>query len=153
HRDVRSFLWLEHGRRDVVYALRMLRSHWGFSLAVIVMLSLGIGANATIFSALHGLVLEQIPVRDPGTLVRLRYVGDNDMAIESMNYGPGERATFSYPIIEQFRAANQTLTDFSASAPYPPVDLLVNGVPDVATAFVASGNYFGMLGVTASLGR
>jgi hypothetical protein len=45
-----------------------------------VSLALGIGANTALFSAINGLYLRKLPVREPDTLVRLRWVGRNDMA-------------------------------------------------------------------------
>jgi hypothetical protein len=57
--------------RDVPYAFRTLRNSPGFSLTVIVTLALCVGANATVLSALHGLVLKGHPFESGERLVQL----------------------------------------------------------------------------------
>ena len=56
-------------------------------------------------------------------------------------------------MFQQLRADNQTMTDLLACAPNGRVSVVVDGHADIANAFIASGNYFQMLGVSASLGR
>ena len=57
-----SIPWLDHLQQDVRYAVRALRRSPGFSLAVIVTLGLGIGANAAIFSAVDRLLFRAPPL-------------------------------------------------------------------------------------------
>ena len=146
--------------KDLRYGLRMLLHAKGWTAVVVLSLALGIGANTAIFSAMNGMLLTRIPVKDPDSLVRLRYAGRNQMATSSSDYGvarrPGAedvRTTFSYPMYQQFLKDNQTMADVLACAPDGRVNVAVNGQAELATAFVASGNYFRVLGVDASLGR
>lgn len=133
----------------------------GWTAVVLLSLALGIGANTAIFSAINGLLIKQIPVEDPDTLVRLRWGGRNDMVTNSSDYGFSSRgadglntrATFSYPMYQQFVADNRTMSDMLACAPYGRVNAVVDGHAELATAFVSTGNYYRMLGVTARLGR
>lgn len=55
--------------QDVRFAIRSARAHMGFSAVVVATLGLGIGANATIFSVVHGLVLNPFPFPDPDRIV------------------------------------------------------------------------------------
>jgi predicted permease len=147
--------------RDLRLGVRTLLQAKGWTAVIVVSLALGIGANTALFSAVNGLLLKKLPVKDPDRLVRLRYAGRNDMVNASSSYGfSGKdalgrdiRPTFSYPMYQQFRKDNQTLADLFADAPIGEVNVVVNGQADVARAHLSTGNYYRMLGVTARLGR
>jgi predicted permease len=142
--------------QDVRYAGRVLVQNKGWTLMVVLSLALGIGANAAIFSGINAALLRKLPVDDPDHLVRFRYVGKNDMATSSSEYGylPKDvRGTFSYPMYEQMLKNNQTLTDLIASAPQGNVNLVLDGQAELASAFISSGNFYPVLGIKAMLGR
>jgi putative ABC transport system permease protein len=64
---------------DLRLALRSLAARPAFALLVVLTLGLGIGANAAIFSAVHGLLLRPAPFKDPERLVRVTTVrGEED---------------------------------------------------------------------------
>ena len=67
--------------------------------------------------------------------------------------GQNVRTTFSYPMFQQFVADNQTMTDLFACAPFGRVNVVVDGQAEIATAFISTGNYYQVLGVSARLGR
>jgi predicted permease len=140
----------------------MLLNAKGWTAVVVASLALGIGANAALFSAVDGILLTKIPVTDPDTLVRFRWVGRNDMVTSSSDYGSinvaaygGQRVrtTFSYPMFKQFVADNRTLTDLFACAPFGNTNIVVDGRAELARGFLASGSYFSVLGINARLGR
>ena len=148
--------------KDLRHAARMLTHVKGWTAVVVLSLGLGIGANTALFSAVNGMLLTKIPARDPDTLVRLRWTGRNDMVTSSSDYGSIDRArygginvrtTFSYPMYQQFVADNGAMTEVAAFAPFSRVNAIVNGQAELANAFVSSGNYYRMLGVSARLGR
>src|SRR3954464_736092 len=146
---------------DLRHAARMLLNNKGWTAVVVLSLGLGIGANAAIFSAVNAMLLTRVPVKDPDSLVRLRWAGRNDMVTSSSEYGfvatgpNGERVrtTFSYPVFKQFVADNKTMSDVFACAPYGRLNVVVDGQAELAGAFLSTGNYYQALGVGARLGR
>jgi predicted permease len=146
--------------QDLRQGLRMLLQSKGWTAMVVLSLALGIGANTAIFSAVNGLLLRKLPVEDPDTLVRLTFAGQNEMANSTSGYGNLNsmngvpmRASFPYPMFQQLRKDNQTMTDMFAGAPVGVMNVVVDGQAEIATAYLATGNFHGMLGVKAVIGR
>jgi predicted permease len=133
----------------------------GWTSVVLVSLALGIGANTALFSAMNGLLLRKLPVNEPDTLVRFRSAGPNEMRTDTLVYGftatdsRGRQLdpTFSYPMYRQLAENNRTLSDLFACAPIGNVNVIVNGHAEIASALLASGNFYQALGVAARLGR
>jgi putative ABC transport system permease protein len=78
--------WITDLRQDLRYAVRLLVQGRGWTAVVVSLLALGIGANAALFSATDALLFSSLPVRDPGSLVRLHWAGPNDLATEHDEY-------------------------------------------------------------------
>ncbi len=140
-RDARGTRWLEDLSRDVRYAFRMMRRSPAFTLAAILSLAIGIGANAAIFSISDALLMRPLDVPRPQELYFLNHAG-----YSSPNY------RFSYPSYlrtqqavpdVQFAVANW-LTRFQIDRE--------NG-SELATGQLVSGNWFDVLGVKAAAGR
>src|SRR5688500_12621781 len=71
-REARVMTWLESLARDLQYGIRSLRRERLATAAVMVMLALGIGGNAAIFTLLNAVWLQPLPYRDPGRIVTLQ---------------------------------------------------------------------------------
>ena len=146
--------------RDLRLAVRVLLGTKAWTLVVLLSLALGIGANTALFTAVNGLLLQTVSVHEPERLVRFNHAGRNDMVRNSNDYGysgtsgtRNVRSTFSFPMIEQLRAANTTLTGLAAGVPMGSLNVLVNGDAQLATGYQATGNYFTVIGVPAVVGR
>src|SRR5690242_6665274 len=72
HREARSFSWIHDLKRDIRYALRTLTKSAGFTLAVITILGIGIGANTAMFSVLNGVILKPLEYVDADRIVRVQ---------------------------------------------------------------------------------
>ena len=57
--------------QDVKFAVRMLGKAPGFTAVAVLSLTLGIGANTTIFTLAKAIFLQSVPVKDPSTLMVL----------------------------------------------------------------------------------
>ena len=132
----------------------------GWTLVVLLSLAIGIGATTALFTAVNGLLLQTIPVRDPDSLVSLKWTGKNDMVRSSSDYGfstphngQNVRSTVSYAIYQQLRSANKTLTDVIGGTSLESFNFSSNGSSEIATSFGVTGNYFKVLAVSATAGR
>lgn len=70
-RDRRRMRWFTDLAQDASYALRTFRRTPGFTITVVLMLAVGIGANTAIFGIVDAVLLKMLPVRDPSALFRV----------------------------------------------------------------------------------
>src|SRR5438876_399648 len=132
---------------DIRYAIRTLVKTPAFTLAAIVSLALGIGANTTIFTLLNTLFLNPLPVERPSELVGVLTVAGRN-ATQFGNLLP-----LSYPNLKDFRARNTVLTDLAGYSPALPLSLSTSQRVERVFAQLVTGNYFDLLGVRPAAGR
>jgi putative ABC transport system permease protein len=56
---------------DLRYAFRLIRQNWGFSLTVIAILALCIGANTAVLAVVNGAMLRPLPYPEPDRLTQI----------------------------------------------------------------------------------
>ena len=128
--------------RDIRYGLRMLlRSRWS-SLAALLTLTLGIGANTAIFSAMNSLMLRPLPVRDAGRLA----------VIAPMLEGDDGYNKFSYLDFRDLREQTETMSGMLAYS-LAILGLETAGHAEPIVISEVSGNFFQALGLEPALGR
>lgn len=137
-----STLW-----QDLFYAGRRLGRSPGFTLAAVLTLALGIGANTAVFQLVEAVQLRALPVRDPGGLVEVR-IADMEAARGSFGWHAG----LTHPIWEELRRRQEAVAGIFAWSPGR-LRLESKGEPRFASAILASGGFFETLGVQAALGR
>ena len=127
-------------RQDLRYAVRLFTKSPGFTFVAVVVLALGIGANTAIFSLVNGALLRPLSgVSNPDELVLLE---------RSRN---GRASSSGYPDYADYRDNNTTLAGLAAHCGTPLT--FDNGQAERLRGDLVTGNYFGLLGVKAALGR
>jgi putative ABC transport system permease protein len=143
YRETRGLPMIEAFWQDMRFALRMLRRDPGFSLLAILCLTLGIGANATVFSWIEGILLRPFP------LVAHQ---ERMMAVAGTNRGEPGHDDVSCPDYRDF-AKNCTLFDAFIVDRITGITLSTGDRAERAPASIVSSNYFDALGVHPILGR
>src|SRR5688500_19937287 len=79
--------WIRAIGRDIGFALRQFRRAPGFATGVVLSLGFGIGASATVYSWMPGVILRPLPeVLDPGRLATVRPELSNGIGISLDEY-------------------------------------------------------------------
>jgi len=152
-------LWIENVRRDVSFALRMLKKSPGFAAVAIGSLALGIGANTAIFSIAKAALLDRLHVPHPGEL-RLLAWHSGPHAVVHSSWGEWDTTpqgttstSFSYPVYQLLRKQNHQLADLFAFKNLGRVNVTAAGEAEVLQADLVSGNFYEQMGVRPQLGR
>jgi predicted permease len=132
--------------QDLRYTLRTLRRDVGFTTFAILIVGLGIGASATVFSVVNALVLRPLPFYEPE---RLAWITNHDS-------GGMSGATTQVKHLIDLRAQNQSFTDVAAYFAFYGVGdarLTSRGDPERLTSVPVTDNFFQLLGVQPEHGR
>jgi len=143
---VRSATWesfLETCWQDVRFGLRMLRKNPDFTAVVVLMLALGIGANAAIFNTANAVLWRTLPVADPQSLVRLIAVRQDRTEHESIPIGIAEELRRSRNIVSDVITRSDDGLSFSYKG----------GAAERVVGEVVSANFFDSLGIRPALGQ
>jgi predicted permease len=147
-RDVRGARWIESCMADVRFALR----HFGraplTAITLVLVLALGIGVNAALFSILQALTMRPAPgVPDDRALVRIR-----GMTV-SRAEGRVQPRRFSMPEVNDLATGHETFSAVAAYARHEMVLDLNDGTDSrpMAAHFVTP-NYFATLGLRSMIG-
>jgi predicted permease len=145
-REALGLRHLDELRTDLRYAARSLRKSPGFTLAAVLTLALGVGANSAVFSLLSASLLRPLPFENAERLVTLY------QTLSEPNRSP-RPMRWSYP---EFLALRSTLTTVSHLATYYASDLNLSGGdadPVRVRAEMVSALYLTALAVSPVLGR
>src|SRR5579863_3152408 len=154
-RAASTIVWLEALVQDARYGLRQFRRAPVLFTVAVLSLALGIGANTAIFTLINAVMLQNLPVQDPGRLV-LFYDGISSGVYSGAGF-PGD--IFSYASWEYFRDHNESFQGLCAfrqgsdSLMMHLVGASDSGPKEQAEGHLVSGSYFGVLGVPAAVGR
>jgi predicted permease len=129
--------------QDFKFAVRQLFKAPGFTIAAVIVLALGIGANTAVFSLVYTLFFAPPAYANPTELVQV---------FSQDKKNPKTYRGFSYPTYRDIREQNTVFTDVMA---YNLALVGIGQAGDTRRAFAAlvSSNYFSVLGVPLEQGR
>ena len=141
-RDVLPLRWARDAMQDVRYGLRSLRKSPRFTVAAVLTVVLGVGANATIFSVLNPLLFKPLPYPEPERIVNVfRTSPQSNRWPHSMANYLDHRARNR--VFEHLAAINWEDTSFAE--PGQPAERLFT--------LRTTGNFFALFGVGPLIGR
>ncbi len=131
--------------QDLRFALRQLRRAPSFALGVVLVLALGTGANAALFSVVSATLLRHLPYASPSQLVSINEVNSKGVANED-----------NILDLEQWRERSRTLTElayYNRPGNWSGTYLSIAGTDQPIDNPWVSSNLFSVLGVQPALGR
>ena len=141
-RAVSTGAWLNSLLQDIRFGLRMLRKSPGFTTVAVLTLGLGIGANTAIFSVIDALLLRDLPVQQPESLVQISQVQAN-----------GRTSPLTFPMfeyIEQHQQAFSGVFGWFGDGIFP---VQIGDSVSFDDVWAVTGNIYSELGVSPQLGR
>jgi putative ABC transport system permease protein len=140
-RDMRRTNLIENFLQDVRFGFRMLRRSPGFTALTILCLTLGIGANAAVFSWVEGILLRPYPL-----------VSHQERLVTLTGTAGDERDEMSWPdLLDVERSC--TLCETLFVSKITGATLSIGERAQVMTGSIVSANYFDAIGVHPILGR
>ena len=146
HRERRGLPGIEALGRDVAYGARTLRKNPGFAIVSILVIAIGIGANAALFTVVRSVLLRPLPFADPNRLVML--YGQDDLKNPNLrnvdaagDFYEWQKASHGFEQMAIWRWSGYNLSGDR------------NELPEMVSAAYGSWNVFSTLGVQPVLGR
>jgi predicted permease len=131
---------------DLRYAFRLIRQNWGFSLTVIAILALCIGANTAVLAVVNGAMLRPLPYPQPDRLTQVVRVFEHEGASRAYNSHDGRDW-------EAIRDGVSSLDAAVYSDWVTGVNLGVDGNGVYVQQQRVSSGFFRILGVRPAVGR
>jgi hypothetical protein len=146
-REVWQLPTVESFLADIKFAFRQFRKSPAFTLAVILLLGLGIGVTTAVFSLVDVILLKPLPYSDPGRLVMLWNLppagldlgGYQQLPWDPIRFREMQRETRVFQYIGAFQSGNFNLTE--------------SGDPVLLEGLRVTWGFFPALGVSPALGR
>src|SRR5580658_9596751 len=136
--------FLDNVRLDVRYALRAAHKNPAFAATAAMVLALGIGGNAAMFSVIRAVLLKPLPYTDPDRLVQV-----------SVDYPqPISHGAFTPRRYEEMRKTARSFAAFGVFSRFTEdMALSGSGDPEMLKGARVSANFLDVLGVRPALGR
>ena len=140
-RSVNGGGWIHNIRQDTRYAVRGLFKSPAFSVTALLTIAIGVGATTTIFSVVHGVLLEPLPYPNADRLVRIyqQNAPTNRWAISVADFLAIEEQQQSFASVAALSNGTATLTG--------------RGEPEQIQVAYATAGIFETLGLEPAQGR
>jgi putative ABC transport system permease protein len=125
---------------DLRYALRTMRRQRAFTLAVVSILALGIGATTAAYAVIDTVLLRALPYPDSDRLIVLKHVTPKE-----------EGRAFAAADWLDYAERNRSAVALAAYASWPMN--ITGGEPERLRSVIVSGNFFEVIGTRPQLGR
>ena len=139
---------------DTRYTLRTLRNNFAFTAVAVLVLALGVGLNAAVFSVVNTMLLRPLPFPQSQQLVWFTAGKSLDTKVRTAGGLSGE--TYTVDVYREFQRNNQSFQSVTAFQTfYNSLQYKLTGVgePRQLDAVEVAGNFFPTLGVVPVLGR
>src|SRR5258705_13292229 len=131
--------------KDLSYAFRTLRKSPIFTITTIVTIALAVGASTAIFSVTNGVLLRQLPYKDPDQLV----LACSDLRTRNVKDFPLSNVDF----LDLRNGAKNNFEDFAAVNTFRGTLPGIDGTPERVRIATVSTNFFQMMGGAIIAGR
>jgi putative ABC transport system permease protein len=135
---------MSHLLSDIRFALRLLRRQPAINGLAMLTLAVGCAAGATVFTAIHSLLLRELPVHQPQAVVRMAVIGGR---------GHRVRTTFSFAEFVRASETGEAVEGWLGTEAFATTVRTPLGVEQLTSGEIVSANYFSLLGVPVSAGR
>src|SRR5262245_59289936 len=127
--------------QDLRYGARMLLKQPGFTIAAVITLALGIGANTAILSVVDAVLLRPLPFKEPGRLVWFWGIEPAlpHTTLSAADFLDYQAQNNSFDEMAAYRNRSFTLTGY--------------GSPERIDGRIVSANYLSLLGIKTTIGR
>ena len=132
--------------QDIRYGVRMLSKNRGFTVVVVLIIGMGVGANTAIFNALDQVSMRPLSVRRPNELVSIQYqwrLSDGQTGYDGI---------YNYPVYEAYRDQSDVFSGLIGFS-YQDMRIQIDDVVRKITGQGVTGNYFSELGLKPAVGR
>jgi predicted permease len=141
-REMWGFMWFDRLANDLRYGCRALKNNPGFAAVAILTAALGIGANTSIFSVVHAVLLHPLPYRDAERLVSPINVSKDTllgMGVDDFQYAAWRDQARVFDGIAAYFPRRFTITG--------------NGEPEQLKVQAVTPGFLRVLGVAPMIGR
>jgi predicted permease len=147
HRDSRGLPMLDTLMQDLRYTLRTLRRDAAFTTFAVLIVGLGIGASATVFSVVNTLLLKPLPFNNPDQLAWItNWTNDGGLS--------GQTTQVDHMLdLRKMSKSFSEIAGYNAFYGNGDLKLTGDGEPQRLSGVSVSQNFFSVLGVQPKIGR